>query len=149
MCCPENLTRECFLDALYSKRFWDVGIELGPFWRANPDPQQPTKEQEQGCNQGMQYTFVSEVVDWELSRNHVDLIKVVDCGRAQHEEGSVDLGTIIVIVIVSLFLVCALVAGIYGLFLHHRSQKYINRLFIMSQTTQNAVFVINNTPPTQ
>ena len=73
-------------------------------------------------------TFVSEVVNWELSRNHVDLIKVVDCGRAQHEEGGTDLGTIIVVTIVCLFLVCAVVAGVYGLYLHHRSQKYINCL---------------------
>ena len=56
LCCPENVTRECFLDALYSKRFWDVGIELGPFWRADPDQQQQsTRPQDQGCNQGMQY----------------------------------------------------------------------------------------------
>lgn len=58
LCCPENITRECFLDALYSKRFWDVGIELGPFWRAGPDQQQPAKPQDQGCNQGMQYVCV-------------------------------------------------------------------------------------------
>lgn len=72
------------------------------------------------------------MVNWELSRNHVDLIKVVDCGRAQHEEGTTDLGTIIVIVIVGLFLVCAVVAGVYGLYLHHRSQKYINCLPLIS-----------------
>lgn len=75
------------------------------------------------------------MVNWELSRNHVDLIKVVDCGRAQHEEGGADLGTIIVVTIVSLVLVCAVVAGVYGLYLHHRSQKYINRLPSTSPTT--------------
>ena len=50
--CPDlkDVKKKCFLDTLYERGVWDVGIELGPYYR--PGQRSDTPE---GCNQGMQH----------------------------------------------------------------------------------------------
>ena len=50
--CPDlkDFKKKCFLDTLYERGVWDVGIELGPYYR--PGQRSDTPE---GCNQGMQH----------------------------------------------------------------------------------------------